>query len=537
MLRSLVSLLVLCLVPVLALANPQRGLPDVPPDLDRSSPAKVIEAFVAATDAGDFDRAAYLLDLRRIAKDEQALVAAERARQLRYVLDRLLPLDAYHPSSETSGNPQDGAGKDVVGELRHEELVVPVELHLVPDGTGGAVWLFSANAVRAAPTLYERIGPGWLGSFAPAWSFRMSVLGLAVWQVMALSVIVVAAFALAWLLTRALLALGRRIARQTDNHWDNAVVNRLQSPCTLLLTVMVTDLSLPLVKLTNAAEMRVSRVTQFLAILATTWIVVRVVQAVSVVALAKVEDDTTPGQDLIRHGKRSRIALTTRIAIGGVYFVGLSLGLMQFESVRQIGVSLLASAGVVGVVVGIAAQKSVANLLAGLQISWAQPFRLGDQVRVLDDVGWIEEITFTYVSVKTWDGRRRIFPITYFTENQFENWSRTDKTKLAVVLFHVDYSTPIEPLRQQVREWLETDPAWDRNAFGLVVIDVNESTVVLRFIASVPDASRGFELSTRMRERMVGYLQTHEDGKYMPRRRVNAVGTDEPDATPTLLES
>lgn len=526
------AVVLLVVLPGVARGNPQRGLPEAPADLDRSSPAKAIEEFQTATGEGEFQRAAYLLDLRRIPPQEQLTAGPEVARQLRYVLDRMLPLDVYHPSTATAGNPQDGAGKELIGEIRHEELVVPVELQLVPDGKGGALWLFSANVVRSIPTLYDRMGPGLLGSYLPAWSFRLSVMGLALWQLLALAIVVSVALVSGWFITYVMLAVARRIARQTDNRWDDSVISALQMPLTALFTVVLTDLGLPLVKLTTAAELRLSRVTQLLAILATTWIVVRVIGSVSAVALSRVDESKEPGDDLVRHGKRSRISLATRVATLLVYFVGLSLALMQFESVKQIGVSLLASAGVVGVVVGIAAQKSVANLLAGIQISWAQPFRIGDQVKVLDDVGWIEEVTFTYVAVKTWDGRRRIFPITYFTENQFENWSRTDSTKMAIVLIHVDYSMPIEALRTEARRWVEADPAWDRNTFGLVVLDAMENTVLLRLIASAPDAGRAFDLSCRMRERMVIHLQALEEGRYLPRRRVNAIGV-EPDAVPT----
>src|SRR5690606_37582575 len=185
-------------------------------------------------------------------------------------------------------------------------------------------------------------------------------------------------------------------------------------------------------------------------------------------------------------------------------------------------------AGIVGVVVGIAAQKSVANLLAGIQISWAQPFRIGDQVKISEDVGWIEEVTFTYVAMKTWDGRRRMFPITYFTENQFENWSRTDASKIAIVLIHADYSLPVERLRAEARSWLDTDPDWDNNAFGLVVMDTTEFSIVLRLIASAPNAGRAFTLGCRLRERVVEFLQTTEQGRYLPKRRALNVVTEAP---------
>jgi small-conductance mechanosensitive channel len=267
-------------------------------------------------------------------------------------------------------------------------------------------------------------------------------------------------------------------------------------------------------------------VTQFIAILAATWFVVRVIRALASVAMTQIEHDSEPVDGVVRYGRLSRVRLSQQVGVFVAYFVGLALGLTQFEPVRQIGVSLLASAGVVGVVVGIAAQKSVANLLAGIQISWAQPFRIGDQVKISEDVGWIEEVTFTYVAMKTWDGRRRMFPITYFTENQFENWSRTDASKIAIVMVHADYSLSIDPLREEVKTWLEADPDWDHAAFGLVVLDTTEFAMVLRLIASAPNAGRAFDLGCRMRERFVIYLQSTENGRYLPKRRAINVTAD-----------
>src|SRR5690606_37413085 len=173
-------------------------------------------------------------------------------------------------SNEPNGNPDDGSGKDTLGVMHVGDLKVPVELQLVPDGKGGALWLFSANTVRSIPVLYERIGPGWLGSHAPAWSFRISILGLALWQLMALLVLVLMALAVAYVLTMSALTVGRRIARQTDNPWDDAVFARLRAPCTVVLTVVLFDVGLILVRLTNQSEIRLGRLTQFIAILAVT---------------------------------------------------------------------------------------------------------------------------------------------------------------------------------------------------------------------------------------------------------------------------
>jgi small-conductance mechanosensitive channel len=507
-------------------ANPQRGLGEPPLDLDRSTPLRSVESFQTATGDGQFLRAAFMLDLRLIAKDKQSEVGPDLARKLRFVLDQTLPLQAVTLSNEEAGNPDDGPGREKVGEIKIEELRVPIELQLVSDGKGGAVWLFSANTVRSIPTLYERAGPGWFGDQAPAWSFRHSLVGLALWQLFSLALVAFTAVICGWLVAHGTLWLSRRIINRTANVWDDAVVQRLQGPCTLLLGVIFTDVGVPLVRLTAYAEARVGKVTQLVAILATTWLVVRIVRSLAAVALQRADSVLQQVDEVVRHGQRTRVVLMRQVGVVVVYFVGVSLALTQFDSVRQVGVSLLASAGVVGVVVGIAAQKSVANLLAGIQISWAQPIRIGDRVRILDDVGWIEEVTLTYVAMKTWDGRRRMFPITYFTDNHFENWSRTDQSKVAVVTVHADYALPVENLRAELPRWLDNDPDSEGSEFGLVVFDALESTILLRFTAPAADATRAFNLACRVREKIVAYLQTTDDGRYLPRRRVSAVDGD-----------
>jgi small-conductance mechanosensitive channel len=506
----------------LAAASPSNGFSGSSFDLDRSTPLRTVELFQRATEQGQFTRAASALDLRLLPKDEHAQAGPELARQLRFVLDQLLPLRAIQLSNEEQGNPEDGAAREKLGHIRLNELDVPVDLQLTPDGKGGAVWLFSANTVRSIPMLYERVGPGLFGDHAPAWSFRHSVLGLALWQLLALVIVALSALAIGNIVARLTSSLSRRIAKRTANTWDDALVQRLQGPCTWLFGSVLTDVGVPLVRLTPYAEGKVSKVTQLVAILATTWLVVRIVHALAALALARAEVRGLELDEVVRHGQRTRVILMRQLGVFLVSFVGVALALTQFDSVRQVGVSLLASAGVVGVVVGIAAQKSVANVLAGVQISWAQPIRIGDRVRILDDVGWIEEVTLTYVAMKTWDGRRRMFPITYFTENHFENWSRTDESKIAVVTVHTDYALPLEPLRKQLAAWLEGDDDRERLEFELVVFDAKESTMLLRFTAPAKDASCAFELSCRVREKLVGYLQQTEGGRYLPRHRIEA---------------
>ena len=176
-----------------------------------------------------------------------------------------------------------------------------------------------------------------------------------------------------------------------------------------------------------------------------------------------------------------KVALT----IIGVFT--LASMLMVFESVRQFGASILASAGIAGIVVGFAAQRSIATLLAGFQIALTQPIRLDDVVIVEGEWGRIEDITLTYVVVRIWDLRRLVVPITYFIEQPFQNWTRSSAELLGTVFVYVDYSVPLDALRAQLTRLLEASPYWDGKVNVLQVTDAKEHTLEIRVLASAAD--------------------------------------------------
>jgi small-conductance mechanosensitive channel len=186
---------------------------------------------------------------------------------------------------------------------------------------------------------------------------------------------------------------------------------------------------------------------------------------------------------------------------------GLASMLMVFESVRQFGTAIIASAGVAGIIVGFAAQKSIATLLAGFQIAMTQPIRIDDVVIVENEWGRIEEITLTYVVVRIWDLRRLILPITYFIETPFQNWTRQSADILGTVFLHTDYNVPLDKLRSEFKRVLEASPLWDKKVCVLQVTDSNERTLEIRALASARDASAAWDLRCEVREKLVTYLQ------------------------------
>lgn len=197
-----------------------------------------------------------------------------------------------------------------------------------------------------------------------------------------------------------------------------------------------------------------------------------------------------------------QILLTIIIIITGVAVI-----FWQFEQLRLIGTGLLASAGVIGIVIAFAAQSTIGNLIAGFQIAFAQPFRIDDVVIVEGEWGRIEEITLTYVVVRIWDQRRLVLPISYFINNPFQNWTRTTADIWGTVILFVDYSTPIEKVREELQRIVESNDLWDGKVAVLQVTDTTERTMTLRALVSARNASDAWSLRCYVREHLITFIQ------------------------------
>ena len=215
----------------------------------------------------------------------------------------------------------------------------------------------------------------------------------------------------------------------------------------------------------------------------------------------------------------TQIGVISNIIIIGIILLAVSFIFMTFPAVRKIGVSILASAGILGIVFGLAAQKTLGNVIAGIQIAISQPIRLDDAVVVENEWGWIEEITLTYVVVRIWDLRRLILPISYFVEKPFQNWTRTSADILGSVYLYVDYTLPVEEIRQELYNILGKSPYWDKKVKVLQVTNTTEHTVELRALMSAVDSPTAWNLRCEAREKLIEFLQKKYP-KSLPRTRV-----------------
>lgn len=221
--------------------------------------------------------------------------------------------------------------------------------------------------------------------------------------------------------------------------------------------------------------------------------------------------------------KRARkVETQTRFIVRGlnivIVLVGTGAALMRFESVNQIGTSLLASAGIGGIILGFAARPLLSNLLAGMQIAFTQPFRIDDAMYVQGEWCWVEEVTATYVVLRVWDLRRLVVPLQWFIENPFQNWSRNTADQIGSALIWVDYGIPVEPLRQEFARLLEASPDWDGVTSSVQVVEAGEKAIQIRFLMSAKNSSTLWNLRCSMREGLIHFIQQHYPD-YLPRHR------------------
>jgi small-conductance mechanosensitive channel len=328
------------------------------------------------------------------------------------------------------------------------------------------------------------------------------------------TLIAVLAAAVAVVLQGAIYAILRRVTRFSTV--ASAVVELTALPARYVLPLLALQFVLAAAPEAVRVQPGIESTLAVLLTAAITWFAVR---AVAGVAEAVVRLNPANVADNL-HARR--VQTQTRVLARTVMFfivlIGAASALMTFPGMRQIGTSLLASAGVAGLVAGIAARPVLGNLIAGLQIALTQPIRLDDVVIMENEWGRIEEITSTYVVVKIWDERRLVVPLQYVIEHPFQNWTRTGSELLGTVYLWLDYRVPIAPLRAELQRVCESAPEWDKRVAMIQVTDADQHAIQIRVLVSTQDASKGWDLRCRVREALIDFVQ-REYPEALPRLR------------------
>jgi small-conductance mechanosensitive channel len=297
----------------------------------------------------------------------------------------------------------------------------------------------------------------------------------------------------------------RALVGRTKSVVDNSVVNHCYRPLQWAIILLVIRPALPLL-LAGEAEATAGHIVTVLLTAFVAWLVIKTTFVLEDYVVSRFDVGT---KDNLRARKiHTQLRVIKRIVVVIVGILALGTVLMTFEQVRHLGKTILASAGIIGIVVGMAAQRTIGALIAGLQIAFTQPIRVDDVVIVENEWGRIEEITLTYVVVKIWDLRRLVVPITYFIEKPFQNWTRTTADILGTVYIYADHTVSIDSVRAQLHEILKNSEYWDGKVCVLQVTNTSERTVELRALMSAVDASMAWNLRCHVREKLVEFIQT-----------------------------
>lgn len=319
-----------------------------------------------------------------------------------------------------------------------------------------------------------------------------------------------------------LIVLGYRVWRLAVRRWAppdtmmGLVIGRTERATTLATHLLALQVVWSLAPGELALIGAVRHVNAVLLVIALTWVVASGIDAAADAILRRQRVDTP--DNLRARSVLTQTRVLSRTLIFIVSIIGVALALMTFPGVRHIGSTLLTSAGVSALIVGLAARSVVGNLLAGVQIALTQPIRHDDVLVVEGEWGRVEEITATYVVVRIWDQRRLVLPLQYFIEKPFLNWTRRSSEILGTVYLWVDYRMPVEPMRVEAQRLCQDDKDWDRRVCVVQVTDANERAMQLRILVSSADSGRNFDLRCRVREGLIAMIRSRYV-EYMPRVR------------------
>jgi small-conductance mechanosensitive channel len=327
----------------------------------------------------------------------------------------------------------------------------------------------------------------------------------------------------AWRSTRLLELVLGNFARRSTGKFDDLLVPVIGKTLRLVLPVLGVILALPLFGLSTESSYVVQKISSLLIVGCVAWVLFQAVAVFEKFITSKY--DITAANNLEARKIFTQITVLSRTLYVLISIFAVASMLMMFEEVRRFGTSILASAGVVGIIIGFAAQRTIANLFAGFQLAMTQPIRIDDVVIVEGEWGRVEEITLTYVVIKIWDQRRLIVPLSHFIEKPFQNWTRSSAEILGSIFIFTDYTVPIDEIRKEAGRLVTAHPDWDKKFWNLQVTEATDRAVQLRVLATASDSGKAWNLRCAVREGLVQFLQKNYP-ESLPKVRAEVLPTN-----------
>ncbi|MVN91921.1 mechanosensitive ion channel [Mucilaginibacter sp. HME9299] len=297
-----------------------------------------------------------------------------------------------------------------------------------------------------------------------------------------------------------------RIYSQRNNYsFFGSFITHLSWPIGYFIPLLVFKIMMPLMRMNKLYYGFLDRCVSILLIISFAILLTR--------AIRVLEDyvyhiyDLNKADNLKERKIRTQLKFLRKLVVAIIVFVTIALVLLSFESFRKLGTGLLTGVGIGGIIIGFAAQNSLGNLLAGMQLAFTQPIRIDDVLVVEGEWGRVEDITLTYVVLRIWDQRRLILPINYFIQKPFQNWTRISADIIGTVFIYMDYSIPLQALRAEFERLLSLTKLWDEKVQVLQLTDAKERTIEIRMLVSARNSSDAFDLRCYIRENMITYIQ------------------------------
>lgn len=512
------------------------GLPpaDDPPDLE--TPQASLASFVDACDEGDYDRAARSLNLDGIDRDRQAELGPTLARQLRSVLEQKLWIDwsdvPDRPDGQHFGYTLEKAQGTTsekprsfyhLGSIPLDRRDVDVYLERVKVPGAMPVWVFSRRTVSHVPALYSAFGPGPLERRMPSGLTGTKVWGIALWQWIGIVLFGLISLGIGWVVQELIERVLKAQASQRLSDWLRTLAWSVHGPIAAVVGLVTFKLlASSLLRLAGPVMAIVEPAIFVLIVLSLTWLLSRVIDFASARLTSRYEGEERASN---AHEMLTRIKVAKHFFTVIVLLAGLGVALWQFEWFHAIAYGMLASAGIAALILGVAAQRPLSNLFAGVQLAITQPVRVGDAVIFAENWGWIEELAVTYVVIRTWDMRRLVVPTSQLMDNTVENWTKGGENMMKPVYLYADYRVDFAAVRDELGRILKDSDDWDEEVPPILqVTGCKEETIELRALCSARDPSVAWNLHCEVRERLVSFLRDLEGGAYLPRTRVAMVG-------------
>ena len=518
-----------------ALDKLNAGLPPLsePPNL--STPLATLEFFQSAVMNQQYDLAAYALNMNLIDSESQSNQAMDLVKQLDFLLieKKLYVFDELPDRPDGLIEPPLGSTNSIqgiprrsiqLGYIDYRERRVPLHLERVRIDDSAPFWVFSAQTVGNIDNLYEQYHPAKFERYLPAWT-KLQLFSIAIWEFLALLVFFSFTMGVGWLLSKGAGKLlnwyvkdkaGNRLSTVHHNSVED-LVNKLTVPLTFTISFSsVFTLVSGGFPYLDAVASSTRPIIWIGLVFSAMWLGIRVINFfANRYQDMQIENLGEEQFDKVRR-RRTYVSIFRRVFVFVMVLGSIWIGLSEFANMEGFGKTLLTSAGIAGVVIGIAAQPILGNIIAGVQVAVTQPVRIGDSVIMDGNFSTVEDLRYTYAVLKTWDERRLIVPMRELITEMVENWSHTEVHQTCPVFLYIDYGADIDAIRQQFISVVKDNKLWDNKTEPeIFVVEVTEKTIQLRGAVSAVGPVEAWTLACEIREQMLDYLY-REQKYYLP---------------------